>query len=446
MWIWIIAALVLSYLPLINKKIELTHYMWLLIPIDAYGLSVAGTIIKPYMVFALILPIIFYARNKGTDKDLSASKGQMLGGLLCIMIVGVTIINGAGSASIKASVMTIVVYLCAQLYTSCNDPKSSEQLSDVFIASCFGCGVVCILAYLMMQSGFEISGILAPERAQDGLFMTTSNMSDGKYIEAYRLRGFAYDPNTMFPQFIFGITACVSRLFKKFNLYYIITLVVSVICIILSSSRMGLLCIVFAVTATMIVNISQFESIRKKIVSVISILSVSAAFLIFTITSYGQSLISSLLDTYSNRSSLTDEYGRFSIWEESLSIYWQKSPITGVGIGQMSNYTETERMTHNTWLQFLCECGIIVGGIVIIYFLTVTIYGWAKVRSKHKNEPDNTSYLSLVIGFTATIISLISVDNITNSYLWFGALLLLQLASYLKPPKILPSESLAENL
>lgn len=430
-WLWITAALILSYLPLINKKIDLAHYMWLLIPIDAYGISIAGAVVKPYMVFALMLPIILYARNKGTDFDLSASKGQLLAGVISILIIVVNVVNNNDNAyTVKAALMTFVVYICAQLYASCTDNQNNEQLSDMFIASCFGYGIVYFVAYLCLMSNINIGGLIANERSQDGLFMLLSNMNHGQYVQVYRLRGFAFDPNTMFVQFIFGICACVSRLSKKFSFYYIFTFIISIVCILLSSSRMGLLCCVISIIITALVNTSQVKNVKKKIFSIIGMLVICASLLIAAITRWGQSVLSSLLSTYQNRSSLTDEYGRFSIWKECLGIYWDNNPMLGVGLGQMDRYTMTERMTHNTWLQFICECGLIVGGITVAYFFTVMIIGWAKTRFQHRLDPDNTSYLSLVIGYTVTIISLLSVDNITCSYLWFGALLLLKTANY----------------
>ena len=140
--------------------------------------------------------------------------------------------------------------------------------------------------------------------------------------------------------------------------------------------------------------------------------------------------VSSLFSAYSNRSSLTDEYGRFSIWNECVKIYWDKNPLFGVGYNNMSTYTMTERMTHNTYLQFICECGLLVGGLAVIYFLSIAFIGWSKLRFQHKATKNNVAFLPMVIGYTMTLVSLFSVDNLTCSYLWFGALTLIKLAYY----------------
>lgn len=429
-WFWIIAALVISYLPLINKKIELSNYMWLLIPIDAYGIRFADATIKPYMVFSVILPLIIYAKNKGTDFEFSATKGQLLGGAVSALILIQSICVGNNMTAIKSSVMLVLVYMCAQLYASCSNYRKIEQLSDIFVASCFGCGAVFLISYIFLICNIEIGGIVAHIRAEDGMYMLMSNMSNGTRIEAYRLRGFAYDPNTMFPQFTFCVAACISKLFKKFSLYHIITLGISMFCIILSSSRMGLICFIFTVVISTLVNIIKLESVKNKWLSIIAIISGGVVLLIASLSRFGQSFLSSLLSTYTNRSSLTDEYGRFSIWKECLEVYWNENPLLGIGLGKMDEYTLTQRMTHNTWLQYICECGIIAGSIAILYFLTVMIISWANTKKIFLKNTDNTFYLCLVVGFTSTFISLTSVDNITCSYLWFSAITILQVISW----------------
>ena len=429
-WLWIILALVLSYLPLINKKIDLANYMWILIPVDAYGISVAGATIKPYMIFAVFLPIALYAKNKGTQFDLSASKGQLLAGIISTLIIIVNLFNSTNPASVKAAFMTLVVYICAQFYVSCTDCSKSDQLNDVFIASCFGCGIVYIATYFLMQSGLFTDSIVANVRADNGLYLQMNNMVNGNFSQSFRLRGFSFDPNTMFVQFIFGITACVSKIAKKFNLYHLVTLLISVFCILLSGSRMGLLCCITAIVITAIVAISELESIRKKLLSIIATLTICVGALIFSMSRFGQSMLSSLFSAYSNRSSLTDEYGRFSIWNECVKIYWEKNPLFGVGYNNMSTYTMTERMTHNTYLQFICECGLLVGGLAVIYFLSIAFIGWSKLRFQHKISKNNGAFLPMVIGYTMTLVSLFSVDNLTCSYLWFGALTLIKIAYY----------------
>lgn len=49
-WGWIGAAVALSWL-LCRKKAAWHHLIWMLLPIETYGVSLAGATIKPYMMF-----------------------------------------------------------------------------------------------------------------------------------------------------------------------------------------------------------------------------------------------------------------------------------------------------------------------------------------------------------------------------------------------------------
>ena len=427
MWIWIIAALFLSYLPLINKRTALSNYMWLLIPIDAYGIKLAGATIKPYMIFALILPLIIYARNKGSDFTFSATKGQLLAGLISISLVMITVITSPKLDAVKATFMTVVVYGCAQLYVSSTKKEDTKNLSDVIIATCFGYGIVYIIAYVLLISGLELDSICAVTREDPGLFLLNKNVVNGKFIATYRLRGFAYDPNTMFLPFFFAIAGCISNMFKKFRLYHAFTYVISLVCILISGSRMGLICYALTTVITCLYCIAKTEDTRKKAVSLISIGGVITAVIVFLMTNAGRYQITKLIASYSNRSGLTDEYGRFSIWKDCLEVFFNKNPFTGVGAGQMMHYNATGRMTHNTWLEFLCEFGLIVGGLAIVYFISLAILGWVKIKKFSTDIYLFVTYISILTGYTMTIVALTTVDNYTCSFLWFSALLILKL-------------------
>lgn len=441
-WLWIIAAIILSLLPLINKKIDLPYYIWILLPIDAYGIVIANATIKPYMIFAVILPVVFYAQNKGKDYHLSASKGQLFLGIISCLIILVNLINNNDFSSVKAAIMTLVVYVCAQCTASTTDLKKSDQFNDVFIASCFGYSLVFIIAYICLINDINIGGIVAQTREEAGMFMQLKTMSNGKLVQTYRLRGFIYDPNTMFTPLILGICACISKLFKKFNLYHLLTIAMAVFCIIISSSRMGLICCVVAILITSAVSISQLEDMKNKILSFVTVLAGGITLLCVFMSNWGQNILSSLLSTYTNRSSLNDEYGRFSIWRNCLEIYWDNNPLFGVGFSQMPNYTTTNRMTHNTWLQFICECGIIVGSIAIIYFISILLIGWINSIRYNKKAKNNTAFLVIAIGYTMVCLSLVSVDHITYSYLWILALLILKMSNYMKNTQ---NTSLSDN-
>ena len=45
-WLWIIAAWMLTKLILWKKDINIEHYVWMLLPVDMYGVTIAGCNIK----------------------------------------------------------------------------------------------------------------------------------------------------------------------------------------------------------------------------------------------------------------------------------------------------------------------------------------------------------------------------------------------------------------
>lgn len=441
-WLWIGFALVLSLIPLISKRIELPYYIWLLLPVDMYGLSVAGAIIKPYMIFSIIIPVIIYAKNKNIGFDLVASKGQLLLGVISCLIITINLFNSDNFASIKAAIMTLVVYICAQLCVSSTNCNNSSQLNDVLIASSFGFGTVFIIAHLLVQGNVDIPSLIASTREDVGIFLRQSNMSGLKYIETYRLRGFTSDPNIMFLQFIFGMSACTIKLFQKPNFFYFLTLGISAYCVVLSDSRMGIICCIACVIIACLVSILSFESAKKKLIAFIVALSGLGTVLIVSLTNFGQRIIAQILSNFANRSKLTDEFGRFTIWVDAFNIFWEKSPLLGLGFANMYMYTASQRMCHNTWLALICENGIIFGLMLVLYFFVTMIVGWIKLPQKFKGSNNGFAYTTLLVGYTVTIISLVSVDNITCSYLWFGALLLLKMAFHLKPNDDVPKNAL----
>ena len=51
-WAWIAAAVAISWL-FCKKGISWYHYIWFLLPIEMYGVTIAGATLKPYMLFGI---------------------------------------------------------------------------------------------------------------------------------------------------------------------------------------------------------------------------------------------------------------------------------------------------------------------------------------------------------------------------------------------------------
>ena len=62
-WAWIAAAVIISWL-FCKKGISWYHYIWLLLPIEMYGVTIAGATLKPYMLFGICIIAGDFVRNK----------------------------------------------------------------------------------------------------------------------------------------------------------------------------------------------------------------------------------------------------------------------------------------------------------------------------------------------------------------------------------------------
>lgn len=89
-WIWIGLSVLLSMLFVGKKKIDISHYIWLLLPVDMYGLSLMGATIKPYMLFSVLLMINVLYSGRG---KITANRNVITGGVICFLIICINFIN-----------------------------------------------------------------------------------------------------------------------------------------------------------------------------------------------------------------------------------------------------------------------------------------------------------------------------------------------------------------
>mgnify|MGYP000467931530 CR=1 FL=1 len=428
-WFWIVLAWLLSALALGKRHISMEHFVWILLPIDMYGIQVAGITIKPYMVFCgwLFLRMLLNGQTK-----IKAIRGWTLPaiGIIVILFI-VNMFNSSSLYSLSAPCMLMVVWFCMTIYTSFWGETAQDDIPEAMIATGIGYGFVFLIGFLLLTLGIPISGVGASERTEPGFILQFSNMFQGVLIQKWRLRGFTIDPNTMLGTFVFSGIVCLIRILMEENSKREwLCLMLSMACIFLSNSRTGLMC--FALALVMSVFAAYWKGspqIRKRI-EVITLIVIFVMIAVMVGTDWIRNLISSFLGLYANRSGLNDEYGRFTIWKEAVGILMEKNPFFGIGMGQMQFYTSVNRACHNTWLECLCGNGIILGSIFILFLLFTLIKGGIKAKYNTCSRYNQLLW-SLTIGITVVVISLISVDNITYSYLWFGlsALMMIDTAS-----------------
>lgn len=418
-WIWIVMAWILTAMLLRKQKISLEHYVWMFLPIDMYGISIAGAVIKPYILFCFFL----FARIllKKDFKLRYRSQWVLTGGFLSVLMILVNLINNSGFSAAKAALLVFLVWFCSVIYLSQCGESSKTDISKVLIATGVGYGVVFVLGYLLAIAGVEIPGVYAMERDQQGFFLRFANVYEGNHIVMYRLRGFTIDPNTMIGTFAFGGVTAILKIIKgKGKILEWMCIILSAVCVLLSNSRMGLICFAFLCVAAVIVGYRVADARTRSFLKVGAIFMILIGIFISVTTDILSRIVDEIVANYANRSSLNDEFGRFTVWQDAISVFlMSKNPLLGVGMGQMQYYTASGRACHNTWLEMICGSGILVGGALVLYFVLHIITGIFKAN-KLKSSENSELIWCMILGVLVVAISLISVDNITYSYLWFG--------------------------
>ncbi len=412
-WIWIIAGWVISLAFLKGKKVRIEHLIWMLLPVDMYGITVAGVTLKPYMIFCGFL---LFKKLLSGEMELSVkSHWSLMSGIIIMLLISVNAFNNPSTQSLISSVMLAVVWCCCMIYMSECDGNSPQEISEVLLATGIGFGLVFSFGHLCMKLNLNLPGILAQTRAESGFIMNFHNMYEGELLNTVRLRGFTIDPNAIVGTFLFSLCIALIRIVTgKAGVREILAVILSVWCAILSNSRMGLICCLIVGVLSVFVGYHWANEQCKGRVKLL-ILGLLVVLFFSVITGILPKIIKSVLSKYENRSGLNDEYGRFTIWKDAAVVWWQKNPFFGIGLGQMQYHTATARACHNTWLEALCANGLLLGGATILHFIVVVVRG---VYSAFKTAGD-TFTVVMVLGTVGIMISLVAVDNLMFSYLWF---------------------------
>lgn len=419
-WIWIFAAWILSYAALGKEKIRFEHLFWLLLPVDMYGISVAGFTVKPYMLFCAIL--LLRLLNRKPAKLVIRSRWSLTAGYLLLLVLMVNLINTSSFGPAMAAAMAVIVWGCCMVYLSECGPDSAEDICRALIASAVGYGAVFLIAYATILIGIDIPGAYAEDRMGTGIFLRMGNMYMEQYVETIRLRGFTIDPNGMIATFLYGTLAALLQLAKgRGGKRDILAVILSAICILMSNSRMGLLCFVVILVAGVVIGYRLSNKRGKNALKCILLMTLFLLPLVMITTDLLSTMIGWLISQYANRSGLADEYGRFSIWRESISIFWENNILLGIGLGEIQYYTSTGRGCHNTWLEWLLSSGIVIGGLVVVHFALMMVNGIRAAIRRNGTEID-TFVWTMVLGTLGVVLALCSVDNVTYSYLWAGAM------------------------
>lgn len=416
-WFWIIPAWLLSYLILDRKNVESKHLLWMLLPVDMYGINLFGVTVKPYMLFCLIMLLKRLAEGR---TRLNMSSPWLLRGLFAVLAcVVMNAINCPEPSSVLSTFMMLVVWGCTVIYLSECDSTCRASICKVLQATGIGYGLVFAAGYILMQFFPQLPGLMAEERSLPGIFMRNANMSNGALIATYRLRGFTIDPNTMIGTFLYcAVISLLQSVRSKSGFRDKLGLILPAVCVLLSGSRMGLICLLLCVVISLWIGYSINKNRVEKIL-LISFFVLLAGMIVLLITGTLQTLLTAFLLNYSNRSSLNDDYGRLTIWQEAATIWLENGLFLGIGMGQMQYYTSMGRSCHNSWLEILCAWGAVVGGAMLFHFATPILSGLRHCVTRPAARKD-IFFWAMLLGTAGVIVSLVTVDNVTYSYLWFG--------------------------
>lgn len=412
-WLWILAAWAISFLALKGRKIRLEHYVWMLLPVDMYGLSVAGVTLKPYAIFSGLL--LFRMLLSGRHELSVKSRASLISGVITVLLIAVNAFNNDTMQSMISTVMIAVVWACTMIYMSdCRD-GTPEDVAEVLLAAGIGFGAVFVIANLFLKLNIILPGMVADTRAEPGIFMSMNNVYHGQLLRTLRLRGFTIDPNQMVGTFLLCSSTALFRLIRgKGKAREILALILSVWCVILSNSRMGLICCVLVCIVSLVLGY-QMAGQRAKNCMKLLLLCLILALIIATISGVMTRIIRSVMSSYENRSGLNDEYGRFTIWKEAVTVLCRENLFFGIGHGRMQYYTAMSRACHNTWLEFICAYGLLMGGLCVVYFTAVLLGGFGY---SFRRRTDGFAW-TMTLSTMGVMLSLLSVDYLTSSYLWF---------------------------
>lgn len=412
-WTWILAAVIISWL-FCKKGIGWYHYIWLLLPIEMYGVTVAGATIKPYMLFGCLIML----------GDLLKHRTLRVHATL-IAVTFVLIISDYLTGFIMASVMQHIMFVLVLFIGYCYQDYQTngiefEEIGQVALATTIGYGLVFTVAWLAFSFGYSINGIYASERLDAGIVLQLASF--GETVSS-RLRGFCIDPNSVIATLIPGAAYAMANIVlkKKDIAKSLIGIVVYLAVVVYSGSRMALLCSVALLVVFFIIGYRRSENKRRMatvgvvgilVITLLSFLNLNAIIL---------EIAKVWADMFGDRASLGSEYGRLTIWKTNLTYLIENNKIWfGVGQNQIYLLTQIGLACHNTWLEWVCGTGIILGLFMDWWFI------FAPVRFKRRivGKADKQNILPVVLAYITVVVCISTVDNITNSVLIFLMLIL----------------------
>ena len=405
-WVWIIAAIAISWL-LCRKKVAWYHYIWMLLPVEMYGITIAGATIKPYMILGVFM-IIKNLLDRKAHKVPAAF-------VAIIFLLSVSdILNGLIIASIMQHVMFLVIIYIAYNYVliSENDDDLLENIEVSTIATTIGYGLVFLVAYWFYSRGIGFGGIYTTDRYSAGMLLNFISTGGQTTV---RLRGFCIDPNSVVTTLIPGASFGLARLLYKNGGKFrsLVAVILYAIVMDLSGSRMAVVCTVAMVIIMLMMGYKQAENKLWWFGLIALVLLVVSFMAVYRF----QNIASEVYSFFTARAGLNDTGGRFTIWKYNARWLSDNGRLLfGVGQNQISNLTSVGKACHNTWLEWICGTGILLGGMIDLWFVITPFVFLDRLKC---NRIFIRDIIPIVLAYVTALICITTVDNITNSVVLF---------------------------
>lgn len=230
-----------------------------------------------------------------------------------------------------------------------------------------------------------------------------------------RLRGFCIDPNSVVTTLIPGASFGLARLLYKNNGKFrsLVAVILYAIVMDLSGSRMAVVCTVAMVIIMLMMGYKQAENKLRWFGLIALVLLVVSFVAVYRF----QNIASEVYSFFTARAGLNDTGGRFTIWKYNARWLSDNGRLLfGVGQNQISNLTTVGKACHNTWLEWICGTGILLGGMIDLWFVITPVVFLDRLKC---NRIFIRDIIPIVLAYVTALICITTVDNITNSVVLF---------------------------
>lgn len=412
-WVYISIAVFLSWL-VCEKRVAWYHYIWMLLPIEMYGVNAAGATIKPYMLYGFAIVAYSIIKNRGMKFPQTVL-------IIAVLLLLSDVINGFILTSIMQHLMFLMILFIALEYLMLQKKTIDlEGISKITIATTIGYGAVFAGINFLFNRGIVLPDVFTADRYSTGMIYSSIEGFD-KFSN--RLRGFCIDPNGVVTTLIPGATFALANIMykKKDKVNMVknwIAVIVFFIVVGYTGSRMAFLSSIIMATIMFFVGYKQTE---HKAQWIFGGLLATFILMLFAIINEGQffiGLYENVETFFSSSASLTAHAGRLTIWKHNFNYLVNNDKLlTGVGQNQILNYSVSGKPCHNTWLEWICGTGLIIGTVINLWF----IFAHRAIKKKciEAGVDYLHDYFPIILAYWIVLIAITSIDNITNSIMLF---------------------------